>query len=441
MVRPISSSLTRWWVAVDLIERVLAAGGRSAQEVEVYLVEGTSVSAELKRERVATATCSREWALSIRTIDRGQIGTSATSTPARWEECLGAALASMRLATPQEWKGLPDPVELRRKAPSFDERVVPEPSRAQGFLGGMLEGSRRHPAAKITSGSASLARSEATIANSHGVRYTAGRTEVSCSLEAICGQSTGSEFDHSPFLEIDPVRVGERAAFLAEHSSKGQPLPTGAYEILLSPVALAQLLGTILVPALSGRTVHAGRSRLAPLLGQGCFDRRIDLSDDPFARGMGATAWDAEGLPAARLDFVKAGVLSSFAYDLKTAYRYGARPTASAVRGGPAGGPSIGVHNLVLDGPREEIASERVLYIHDVVGAHTANPVSGDFSVECQNPIWVEGGGFQEPVRKAMLSGNLFDALREIGGMASGSRIVGNAILPCVRFRELQVIG
>jgi len=426
---------------VELIEKVLAAGARSAQEVEVYLVEGTGVSAELKREAIATATGSRDWGLGIRTIDKGRIGTSATSSPSRWEECLKAALSSMNLATPQEWHGLPEPAVLRRSAPSFDERVVPEPSAAQEFLRGMLEGARKHPLSKITSGSGSLGRSEATLANSHGVRYTAMRTEVSCSLETICGQSTGSEFAHSPFLEIDPVRVGERAAFFAEHSAKGTPLETGLYDILLSPVALAQLLGNILVPALSGRTVHAGRSRLAPLLGQKIMDNRIDICDDPFARGMGATAWDAEGVPAARLDFVKAGVLSSFAYDLKTAYRFGAKTTASAVRGGFSGGPAIGIHSLVLDGPREEIGAERALYVHDVVGAHTANPVSGDFSVECQNPIWVEGGKFRDPVRKAMLSGNLFDALREIGGIAPGSRIVGNAILPCVRFKGMQVIG
>jgi PmbA protein len=426
---------------VELIDRILTAGEKSAQEVEVYLAAGTGVSAELKREMVAIATGSRDWALSIRTIDRGQIGASATSTPAKWEDCLGAAIASMRLATTQEWKGLPDPADLRRTAPSFDERVVPEPSAVQGFLRGMQEGARTHPESRITSGSGSLSRSEVTIANSHGVHYQALRTEVSCSLETICGQSTGSEFAHSPFLEIDPVRVGERAAFFAAHSAKGQPMETGRWDVLLSPVALAQLFGNILVPALSGRTVHAGRSRLAPLLGQKCMDSRVNLSDDPFARGMGATAWDAEGMPAARLDFVKAGVLSSFAYDLKTAYRYGARPTGSAVRGGLSGGPAIGIHNLVLDGPREEITSERALYIHDVVGAHTANPVSGDFSVECQNPVWVEGGVFRDPVRKAMLSGNLFDALRDIGGIAAGSRIVGNSILPCVRFKGMQVIG
>jgi PmbA protein len=426
---------------VELIEKILWAGERSAEEVEVWLAEGTGVSAELKREKVAIASGSRDFGISIRTIDHGQIGASAASSPVKWEECLAAALASMRLATPQEWKGLPGPAEIRRKAPSFDERVVPEPSVARKFLKGMLGGAGEHPGATITSGSASLSRSGVSIANSHGVLYTAARTEAGCSLEAISGQSTGSEFDHSPFLEIDPRRVGEKAAFLAVHSAGGEPLETGQYDVLLSPVALAQLLGSILVPALSGRTVHAGRSRLAPLLGQQCMDARIQLFDDPFAKGMGATAWDAEGMPAGRLDLVKDGVLTSFAYDLKTAYRYGAKPTGSAIRAGPSGAPSIGFHNLVLDGPREEIASERALYVHDVVGAHTANPVSGDFSVECQNPAWVEGGEIGAPVRKAMLSGNLFDALREIGGIAPGSRIVGHYILPCVRFRNLQVIG
>jgi PmbA protein len=156
---------------------------------------------------------------------------------------------------------------------------------------------------------------------------------------------------------------------------------------------------------------------------------------------MGATAWDAEGVPARRLDFVREGTLLAFAYDLKTAYRYGEETTASAVRGGFGGAPSIGIHNLVLDGKRSDITRERALYVHDVVGAHTANPMSGDFSVECQNPVWMEDGALREPVRKAMIAGNLFDALAELGGIGKDSRIVGNAILPSVRLKRVQVIG
>ena len=41
--------------------------------------------------------------------------------------------------------------------------------------------------------------------------------------------------------------------------------------------------------------------------------------------------------------------------------------------------PSIGHHNFIVDGKRNEVADERVLYVHNVVGAHTANPMSGEF--------------------------------------------------------------
>jgi PmbA protein len=305
----------------------------------------------------------------------------------------------------------------------------------------MLEGVAGHPDAHVTSGSATLSRATLTLANSHGLERTMERTECGCSLEAICGQSTGSEFDQSPFLDIDPRRVGDQAGFLAVHSAGGREIADGQYSVILSPVAFAQLLGYIVVPALSGRNVHAGRSRLASLLSTRCMDPALDLRDDPFARGMGATAWDAEGVPARRLDFVREGTLRAFAYDLKTAYRYGEETTASAVRGGFGGAPSIGIHNLVLDGKRSDITRERALYVHDVVGAHTANPMSGDFSVECQNPVWMEDGALREPVRKAMIAGNLFDALAELGGIGKDSRIVGNAILPSVRLKQVQVIG
>jgi len=50
------------------------------------------------------------------------------------------------------------------------------------------------------------------------------------------------------------------------------------------------------MPALNGRNVHAGRSRLAGEMGRQVMDERISLSDDPnHPRGLGSTAWDAEG--------------------------------------------------------------------------------------------------------------------------------------------------
>jgi PmbA protein len=266
---------------------------------------------------------------------------------------------------------------------------------------------------------------------------------VSLSLEAIYRQSTGYEFDHSSYLgDVDPWNVGEKAAFFACKSADGKDIPTGDYPVVLSPLAYAELLGNVFVPALNGRSVHSGRSRLATSLGENIADPRIQMYDDPLLpRASGSTRWDAEGTPTRRIDFIRDGVLQNFAYDLRTAYRYDKKSTGSAVRGGFGGLPAIGHHNFIVDGKREQLLDERVIYIHNIVGAHTANPMSGEFSVEISNAFWMEDGSFEEPVRSAMMSGNVFDMHKDIAGMSKESRAVGSLILPSIKINKQRLIG
>lgn len=433
----------RWWVAVAWIDELIREGQRSVDEVEVFYVSGTSVSADLKKKKVNLATTSWDCGLGIRTINKGRIGSSSTNDPGTWRDCLAAAIASGNLASPQTWKGLPEPVALPATPLSFDSRLECDPGTARDLLGQMLEGAGEHPAAAVTAGSASLSVSSVTLANSRGIRYEDRHSGVSLSLEAISGQSTGYEFDHSCSLtDVNPCNVGEKAAFFACKSADGKDIATGDYPVILSPLAYAELLGNVFIPALNGRSVHSGRSRLAPLLGQTIADTRIEMYDDPLRPlANGSVRWDAEGTPTRRIDFVREGVLRTFAYDLKTAYRYGKQTTGSAVRGGFGGLPTIGHHNFIVDGKRENLYDERAVYVHNVVGAHTANPMSGDFSVEISNAFWMEEGEFEEPLRSAMLSGNVFDLHREIAGISMESRAIGSLILPSIKINKQHIIG
>jgi PmbA protein len=433
--------MMRWWVAVELSEQILAEGTKKVDEIEVYSVSGNALSLSLKSGVIDSAITTRSWGLGIRTIQRGQIGFSSTSDPMRWRECLDAAIASGRVATPQEWESLPLPRKLDPRAPTADPALSPNQEIATTLLDDLLEGASVHPEARVTGGGIDLFRGEVSLWNSHGLAYHSPRTRVSISLETILEESTGYEFDSSSFLDVDAKKIGERAAFLAAHGATGGNIKSGKYEIILSPVASAQLIGHVLIPALSGRNVHAGRSFLAGKVGKECTGPEISLFDDPFVRGLGSTDWDAEGTPAQRIGFVREGVLQGFAYDLKTAYRFHEKSTGSAVRSGSGGSPSIGVHNLILEGRRSDISEERVLYIQDVVGAHTANPLSGDFSVEVSNAYWMSEGEPREPVRHAMYAGNVFDLLRSIVGLGRESRTVGSLILPPIRFHSQQIIG
>jgi PmbA protein len=432
----------RWWVAVAWIDQLINEAQKTVDEVEVFYVKGTSVSADLKRKKVNLATTTEDCGFGIRTIHKGRIGSSSTNNVSQWRECLNAAIASGKLATPQNWEGLPDTVPLSMAPLSFDDSIRVEPPVVIDLIEKMLEGAAEHPA-EVAAGSASLSSSTVTLANSKGVRYTNQHTGVSLSLEAVHGHSTGYEFDHSCFFDkVDPVFVGERATFFATESDNGKDIATGEYDILLSPLAYGELLGNVFVPALSGRNVHAGRSRLAQSLGKIVTDPQITMYDDPLLeKANGSVRWDAEGTPTRRVDFIRQGILETFAYDLKTAYRFGKSSTASAIRGGLGGLPSIGHHNFVVDGKRNEVADERVVYVHNVVGAHTANPMSGEFSVELSNAFWMEGGEFDIPIRSAMLSGNVFDLHHSLSGLSKESRAIGSMILPSVKITGQHIIG
>ncbi len=443
----------RWWVAVApseilstddlacLIDTIIRAGELLVEETEVYITGGESVSAELKKTKIGVATGSKSLGLGIRTINHGRIGSSGTSDPAAWRKCLDAAVSSGTLATPQEWGGLPGPSSQEQPLLSFDPEVRIEAGIAEKAIYEMLKGAAEFPV-NVMSGSSDLSTGFLLLANSHDIRYNVKKSMVSVSLEAISDQSTGYEFDQSVTMSADPVQVGKKAAFFAHHSRSGEDIPTGNYSLVLSPMALAQLLGNVFVPAVNGRSVHAGRSKLAESIGEEVAGTNISIFDDPFRKfGPGSTWWDAEGIPTRRVDIVKDGVLKEFLYDLKTGYRYGKSSTGSALRSGYGGLPGIGYHNLVFDGPRSDIWDEPAIYVHDVVGAHTANPMSGDFSVEISNPSWIENGDFGNPVRKAMYAGNVFDLLKEIEGIAKGERVIGSMVLPEVRLHGQRIIG
>src|SRR5512133_3183982 len=165
-----SSFSMRWWVAVDWIEELIREGRRSVDEIEVFYVEGTSVSADLKQKKINLATTSRDCGLGIRTIHKGRIGSSSTNNPGTWRDCLAAAVASGNLATPQVWDSLPGPGPFPASRISFDPALLCDPELARDLLRQMLGGAAAHPA-DVTAGSASLSVSSVTLANSHGVRY------------------------------------------------------------------------------------------------------------------------------------------------------------------------------------------------------------------------------------------------------------------------------
>ena len=95
-----------------------------------------------------------------------------------------------------------------------------------------------------------------------------------------------------------------------------------------------------------------------------------------------------------------------------------AKSTGSASRGGHTSPPICGCSDLVLSSSAQTLSRDRLIeemedgyLVHSVMGAHTANPTSGDFSVTTSTILRVEGGQIIGSLSQAGLSGNMAKAL------------------------------
>jgi PmbA protein len=88
-----------------------------------------------------------------------------------------------------------------------------------------------------------------------------------------------------------------------------------------------------------------------------------------------------------------------------------------------------------------DVMEEKCVYARNVVGAHTANPMTGDFSVELSSTFFAEKGELQTPIRTAMLSGNVFEMLHTLEGCSSETRVFSRMIIPSVRCTGMSIVG
>ena len=428
--------------AAETVASILKKASPLVDEAEVYFAISDSLSAEMKRDKISIGSESRGCAVCIRVIKDGKIGVSSTDSTLFWEKCLNAAISSARLADTQPWNGLPFGTSEKAGNLSFDSSLTPDSALLGDLLDRMRSGADSEPDAAITGGGASFSSHYSVLANTNGLFNTNKSTSASIMLEAIADQSTGYESDHQYQLSaLDPEHVGSTAAWFAVHGQSGEELETGSYDVVLAPEAFSSLLETTLIPALSGRNVHMNRSVFVGKMNEMVAPEYVSLYDDGMdERSIFRCPWDGEGTSVSFLPLLEKGKLVSYYYDLKSAYQFDEKTTGNAVRYG-ANALSPGVHNVVFEGPSMDVMDEKCVYARHAVGAHTANPMTGDFSVELSSPFFAEGGELQRPIKTAMLSGNVFDMLHALEGCSKESRVFSHMIIPSVRCAGMSVIG
>ena len=420
-----------------------------ANEAEIYCMKGRAVSIDVQRDEIDLAKESLYWGIGIRAIVNGAVGFSSTNDLDRVDEACVLAVKSARVRKNDPlWSGLPEKKKPASVRGIFDEKLVNIGiETCMDCTAELIEGAKSIPTVIPTSGQFLCSNSTSFILNSHGVEIEESDTIIHASVDTKTKDheiSTASEFDISRKLDIDFFKIGERSSDLAFRSKNGEGVETRDTSVLLQPMAFADILENTLMPSLNSDNVQKARSSLIGKKGKKIASDALSLIDDgTLEAGIGTSSCDDEGTPSKRSEVVKNGTLCSFLYDCYTAGKEKKESTGNAVRWSFTSTPSISIRNLIIDHPVSDIIEETQdgVMVNSVIGAHTANPISGDFSVEARNSFLIRNGEITSPIKSMMISGNIFELLHGIDGAGKDVRKLGNVVTPTMRVSKMRIVG
>lgn len=433
---------------------VAEARRNGATLAEAYAVRRYEVTAEVRHGKVETLKTACDQGLGIRVFDRQRAGFAFTTNLAR-EAVLATvarALANAAQTAPDKYYALPEP-EAYPVLELTDPEIKMTPVENKLALARRMEDAALafDPRVKVIE-SSSYQDSEVEVAIVNTLGIAASYSSAACGLFVSLAAEEDGESQtgfalayHRRYRELDPEAVGREAAARAVRMLGGKPCPSKRTTVILDPYVATGLLG-VLAPALTGEAVQKGRSFFAGKEGQEVASPLVTIVDDgALAGGLASAPFDGEGVPAGRTVLVECGVLKGFVHNVYTARKGGTRSTGNGIRASFKSTPEVGMTNFYLvpgSKRREELIAEVEdgFYVTEVMGLHTANPVSGDFSVGAAG-LWISNGELARPVRGVAIAGNLKDLLTHVDGVADDLRWFGSKGAPTVRIRDIAVSG
>lgn len=288
------------------------------------------------------------------------------------------------------------------------------------------------------------------VVNSNGVDGTHNATYFSGSVTAVA--QDGGESQMGWEMDARHIRSGMDFAAIGAGAARNAVRMLGARKIrtIKCPAIIENVVVTELLEALAGSfladNVSKGKSMLANKVGVKVVSAAMSIVDDGTQPGgWASSAYDGEGVPRGVNVLLDKGVCAGYLYDTYWGRRAGAASTGSSARSNFKGMAGVGLSNFsIKPGDRDVVSLMKEMstgfYITEVLGAHTINSVSGDFSVGAAG-IWVEDGAFAYPVRGMAISGNLLQLFSKVAACASDMRFLGSVGAPSILIEEMEASG
>ncbi|MCX8026455.1 MAG: TldD/PmbA family protein [Thermodesulfovibrionales bacterium] len=440
-------------LAMDIIKESQRIG---ADEAEVYIRHSKGFDVEVKHRQVDSITKHNYSGFGVRLIKDKRMGFAFSNRSDNFRDIIERAFQSLQYNEQDEYLSFASP-DTTKQPPNtviFDEAVIniSEGDAIKNIMEIEDAAYENSLVKKTRKASGSFGSSEVIIVNSKGLECNYKSTHVSASILLVAekdGDShTGWDYQSFRILKnMDYKKIGMTAAQRATLMLGAKRISSFKGMVLLKTPMVTEFLG-LLVSSFSAESVQKNRSMLKDKLGQKVMSQSIDIIDTALLDGLiGSKPYDAEGIPTQENILIKNGVLQGYLHNVYTANKDNTISTGNAVRGGFTSTPSVGINNLILK-PAQQTDTvkfdemlqkiDKGVYINQILGMHTANPISGDFSIGISG-VCIENGEFSHPFKEATLSGNVLDFFKRIVAIGDDLNFYGNIGSPSLLIDSLDI--
>jgi len=412
--------------ALDALKGIGATG-------EVFLREAQSGSVEIKEGAIESVIARGERGIGIRVLDEQRLGFAYTSDLSAngIQACVDMARRMSDLTERDEDLALATRAIDDADLDIYQAGIVDRPLTERAAIALAVEEAARSADPRVKQfRKTTYSDSESTtiIATTMGVRASFRESYCGAMTSAVASENGDRQIGYHGeaarrFGELEPSRIGQRAAQRAVEKLGAKPLATQKVPVVLDPWIAMELLRAI-GPLFSADNVLKGRSLFANKIGQRVADEKVTIVDDPRRpRGLRSAPFDGEGVATTTQTLIERGVLRGYLSSIKTAKKLKSDPTGKARRGGYGSPARIGPSNLFVAAGADDantivVGLDRALAVTSLLNLHTVDPVSGEFSLGATGN-YLERGNRVHPAQGITIAGNLTNLLSSIIGVGT----------------------
>jgi PmbA protein len=428
---------------LDLAESAVKTCQRlGADEAEAFIQNQQIVEVVLERAEIQNERFKTQSGIGIRVIKNKKLGFAFASKLSKEsiEETCKAAVNLARISMPNpEWVSLPS----KERIPKTPEGIF-DPEIANISADKMLNlVIQAYDMAKgydkrvdIDDGKFSAILNEIAVSNSQGVEAQEKTTRIEGYLVCVAKEhgetsSMAYEYDASTMLkEFSPEKIGRTAAEKALSSLHPKTIESFTGKVILDSNSASFIMFYPVISSVNADNVQRGRSLWAGKVDEKVAAPKLTIVDDGLMpRGIGSQSFDFEGVPRQKTPIITRGKLEGFIHNSYTANKEGEKSTGNAYRESYNMLPTIAASNFTVKHGKkklEELISEVEKGI--IVRRFSGNvrPESGEFSGIAKQASYIERGEIKYALKETMISGNAFQALKDIIEIGSEIRPTQN---------------